>query len=223
MEISDWLRVGLVAVLVVVLALRGRSWLRHYRRGGAGDRELIAKAQTTQEGVVRLAAERGWGVRRGAAVPVGFPTDLRAGAIDVGACDMEVTGDGFRARSWTAYTSRRGSPLKYAIRVHVLQVEAPGVDADLLLRDVPVVWTPLLFPDRFHGRASDAAPQRMLAAGDVGTHQERLAPLLQRIIDDNTWVVASGGVVTVMAHWEPDADELERWLGLARDVAAALS
>ncbi|MBC2932295.1 hypothetical protein [Nocardioides sp. zg-1228] len=223
MEISDWLRVGLLVVLVVVLALRARSWLRHYRRGGAGDRELVEKAHATQESVVRLAADRGWTVRRGPAAAGAFPADLRAHAIDVGECDLDVTGEGFRSRSWTAYTSRRGSGMKYAIRVHVTQVEAPGVEADLVVRDLPVVWTPLLFPDRFHGRASDAGPQRVLAAGDVAATRERLAPLMQRIVDSGVWVVVSGGVVTVMAHWEPDADELERWLGLARDVASALS
>lgn len=223
MEISDWLRVGLVAALVVVLGLRARSWLRHYRRGGAGDREVAEKAHAVQEGVVRLAADRGWTVRRGADASDTYPADLRASAIDVGACDLDVAGDGFRARSWTAYTGRRGSRMKYAIRVHVLQVDAPGVDADLVVRDLPVVWTPMLFPDRFHGRAGDAAPQRVLAAGDVAATQERLAPLVQRIVESGVWVVTSAGVVTVMAHWEPDADELERWLALARDVASALS
>lgn len=49
-----------------------------------------------------------------------------------------------------------------------------------------------------------------------------MAPLQQRIRDARVWVIASPGSVTVLAQWEPVAAELESWLALAHDLAAAL-
>ena len=224
MSFSDWLGVLLAVAAVGVLAARSRLWLRTYRRGGAGDRAVLEEAEAKQESVRRLAAERGWTVRSGAEVGSRtFPTRLRAEMVDVGACDFVVEGDGFTATSWTAYTGRLKSPAKMAIRQHVLQVDAPGVDAEVLLRDLPVVYTPMLFPSAFKDRSVGDAPGQLVAAGDYDRVRERVAPLVDRIVASRTWVVVMDGTVTVTAHWEPDADELESWLRLARDVAASLT
>lgn len=224
MSVGDWLGAALAVVAVAVLAARSRHWLRTYRRGGAGDRAVLAEAQGKQESVRRLDAERGWTVRTGAEVGSRtFPPRLRAELVDVGACDLVVEGDGFTATSWTAYTGRLGSSLTMAIRQHVLRVEAPGVDAEVLLRDLPVVYTPMLFPRVFKDRSVSDAPGQLVAAGDYDVVRERVAPLLDRILASRTWVVVMDGAVTVTAHWEPDAAELEEWLRLGRDVAASLA
>jgi hypothetical protein len=224
MSVGDWLGVLLAVAAVGVLVARSRLWLRTYRRGGAGDRAVLEEAQATQESVRRLAAEQGWTVRSGAEVGSRtFPSRLRAETVDVGACDFVVEGDGFTATSWTAYTGRLQSPAKMAIRQHVLQVDAPGVDAEVLLRDMPVVYTPMLFPRAFEDRSVGDAPGQLVAAGDYDRVRERVAPLVDRIVASRTWVVVMDGTVTVTAHWEPDADELETWLRLARDVAASLT
>ena len=224
MSFSDWLGALLAVAAVGVLVARSRLWLRTYRRGGAGDRAVVEEAQAKQESVRRLAAERGWTVRSGAEVGSRtFPSRLRAEMVDVGACDFVVEGDGFTATSWTAYTGRLKSPAKMAIRQHVLQVDAPGVDAEVLLRDLPVVYTPMLFPRAFKDRSVGDAPGQLVAAGDYDRVRERVAPLVDRIVASRTWVVVMDGTVTVTAHWEPDADELESWLRLARDVAASLT
>lgn len=224
MSVSDWLGVLLAVVAVGVLAARTRFWLRTYRRGGAGDREVLAQARTRQESVRRLAAERGWSVRAGhEATSRAFPARLRAEMVDVGACDLVVEGDGFTATSWTAYTGRLHSPMKLAIRQHVLRVDSPGIEAEVLLRDLPVVYTPMLFPAVFKDRSVADAPGQLVAAGDYDRVAGLVAPLVDRIVASRTWVVAMDDAVTVMAHWEPDADELQSWLQLGRDVAAALS
>ncbi|WP_107766313.1 hypothetical protein [Nocardioides terrigena] len=224
MSVGDWLGALLAVAAVGVLAVRARLWLRTYRRGGAGDRAVLEEAEARQESVRRLAAEQGWTVRSGAAVgSCTFPSRLRAETVDVGACDFVVEGDGFTATSWTACTGRRQSPMKMAIRQHVLQVDAPGVDAEVLLRDLPVVYTPMLFPRAFKDRSVGDAPGQLVAAGDYHRVRERVAPLVDRIVASRTWVVVMDGTVTVTAHWEPDADELETWLRLARDVAASLT
>lgn len=224
MSFSDWLGALLAVVAVGVLVARSRLWLRTYRRGGAGDRAVVEEAQAKQESVRRLAAVQRWTVRSGAEVGSRtFPSRLRAEMVDVGACDFVVEGDGFTATSWTAYTGRLKSPAKMAIRQHVLQVDAPGVDAEVLLRDLPVVYTPMLFPRAFKDRSVGDAPGQLVAAGDYDGVRERVAPLVDRIVASRTWVVVMDGTVTVTAHWEPDADELESWLRLARDVAASLT
>ena len=224
MSFSDWLGALLAVVAVGVLVARSRLWLRTYRRGGAGDRAVVEEAQAKQESVRRLAAVQRWTVRSGAEVGSRtFPSRLRAEMVDVGACDFVVEGDGFTATSWTAYTGRLKSPAKMAIRQHVLQVDAPGVDAEVLLRDLPVVYTPMLFPRAFKDRSVGDAPGQLVAAGDYDRVRERVAPLVDRIVASRTWVVVMDGTVTVTAHWEPDADELESWLRLARDVAASLT
>jgi hypothetical protein len=224
MSVGDWLGALLAVAAVGVLAFRTRLWLRTYRRGGAGDRAVVEEARGRQESVRRLAADRGWTVRAGDEVASRtFPSRLRAEMVDVGACDLVVEGDGFTATSWTAYTGRLNSPAKMAIRQHVLRVEAPGVDDEVLLRDLPVVYTPMLFPRVFKDRSVADAPGQLVAAGDFDRVRERVEPLVDRIVASRTWVVVGDGAVTVMAHWEPDAAELEAWLALGRDVAAALA
>ena len=224
MSVGDWLGALLAVAAVGVLGLRSRLWLRTYRRGGAADRAVLDEARGKQESVRRLAAERGWTVRAGDEVASrAFPSRLHSEMVDVGACDFVVEGDGFTATSWTAYSGRLNSPAKMAIRQHVLRVEAPGVDHAVLLRDLPVVYTPMLFPRIFKDRSVADAPGQLVAAGDYDSIRERVAPLVGRIVASRTWVVVAEGGVTVMAHWEPDAAELEAWLALGRELATALS
>ncbi len=86
MSVGDWLGVLLAVAAMGVLVARSRLWLRTYRRGGAGDRAVLEKAEATQESVRRLAAERGWTVRSGAEVGSHtFPSRLRAEMVDVAA------------------------------------------------------------------------------------------------------------------------------------------
>ena len=149
---------------------------------------MLEEAGAKQESVRRLAAERGWTVRSGAEVGSrAFPSRLRAEMVDVGACDFVVEGDGFTATSWTAYTGRLQSPMKMAIRQHVLRVDAPGVDAEVLLRDLPVVYTPMLFPRAFKDRSVGDAPGQLVAAGDYDRVRDRVAPWWT-----GSWPVARG-------------------------------
>lgn len=109
-----------------------------------------------------------------------------------------------------------------AIRQHLLYVDAGGIDVQVVMRDLPVVFTPQLMPSLFRGRTAADTPGQLVAAGDFEQVRQRIEPLLGRIVQSRTWVVALDQAVTVMAHWEPDAEEFEAWLQLGRDVRAAL-
>ena len=88
---------------------------------------------------------------------------------------------------------------------------------------MPGLHEPMLQPKQFKGRMGQGVPGEVLAGGDYARVQDRLAPLLSRILDGDGWVVVADGAVTVTSYLEPDALEFERRLALARDVAACLA
>lgn len=208
----------LVAALVALGGKLGTLWWRS-KRGGVGDRFIARQAHATQESVVALASREGWQVSRGAdAASHPFPTWLASATVDIGECDLVVSGSAgghsFVAGSWMAFAAQRGSALQAGFRQSAVVVAAPEVDAEIAVGGVPLPYAPHLMPQLWHGRAVPDGGA-MILAGDVADTMGQLTPLLREVEAAGVWLATRPGEVAVTGAWEPDARDLQRWLALA--------
>ena len=224
MSTQDWL--GLVLVVVMVLALAGRlvSLGGRYRRGGAGDRRMVAQAQDRQRSVADLAAVQGWSVVAGEqATGATLDPALRSSEVEIGGRDFSVVGDGFRADSWMAYTGRVGSPLRYSFRLVALHVDAPGTRGRASIGVMPLPRQPILFPESLRHQVVTQSPGALVMAGDVEPALPALSAILPEIEQRRLWVVLQPDEVVVLADREPTADDLRGWLDLGFRIRDAVS
>lgn len=219
---TGWMLVGLlVAVTLALAAVVVASNVRPV--------DARAASEAMLEPQVERARERGWTAHRYPEAT--WPPLLAADRAEPVRCDLEVDAGDAAAQTWTVRAANLLSPGGVPVHVHLVRV--PAALPELLVRRFPTTFEYIpgsqraevsgAIPTAFRGRTVVDAHEGFLVAGDVDDALlERLAPWWTQIDLSGCFVVAGDDHLTLMRHDDPDGDELERRIGLARRLAESL-
>jgi len=179
------------------------------------------QATRHRRNLVAAAPGRGWELRtwpEDEALPGHLLMDL----VRSGRCQMRVRGDEFTFSTWSASATRLLGLPAQRVRLHVLQVPAPGSRWEIFFGRMPEKRTPIVMPQLFRDRVALLPDAQVMAGGDIELVLADLEPFLSRVVAPAWSLVVSAGEVALLGLRQPDADQLGALVGLAGEIRDAL-